>query len=159
MPTTTPLSEAQRADVSTGLNTVRTTLSCLVGLHPTAKQRMMKMGSKSRAFVEDAIKIGISNPGMLPRSIDPVALQGKLTLHEQLREVQTEMRQFSELLNDTVTVLGSELYDDARLIYALTKTKAQADGLNATAAELAKRFAGQGRRSADKTVTTAPMMQ
>jgi len=156
---TTPLNEAQRESVAAALNSIRSSLGFLVGLRPSDKQRLLKMGNKNRVFVEDAIKAGVSNPSMLPRSIEPETLQDKLTLFGQLREVQSDLQQVTELVNNTVTVMGSELYEDARLIYSLTKTKVQASGLNTTSASLSKRFAGQGRRSADKTEDKAPLMQ
>jgi hypothetical protein len=159
MNTNTPLSQAQRDSVTTGLNSIRSSLSFLVGLRPSEKQRLLKMGTKNRAFTEDAIQAGIANPGMLPRSIEPELLQGKLSLYGQLREVQAELQQIMEMVDNTVTVMGSELYEDARLIYSLTKSKAQADGLNAAAAKLSERFAGQGRRSADKAENPGPLMQ
>ena len=81
IPTTTPLSQTQRDTVATGLNSIRSSLSFLVGLHPSEKQRLLKMGNKNRAFTEDAIQAGIANPGMLPRSIDPETLQGSLALY------------------------------------------------------------------------------
>jgi len=156
---TTPLNKAQRESVNNALNSIRSSLDFLVGLRPSDKQRLLKMGNKNRAFVEDAIKAGVSNPSMLPRSIEPEALQDKLTLFGQLREVQSDLQQVSELVNNTVTVMGSDLFEDARLIYSLTKTKAQACGLKNASASLSKRFAGQGRRSADKAENKAPVVQ
>ena len=103
--TNTPLSEAQRESVSLGLNSIRNTLSFLIGLRPSDKQRLLKMGNKNRAFTEDAIQAGIANPGMLPRSIDPETLQGRLTLYGQLREVQADLQQIHELVDNTVTVI------------------------------------------------------
>jgi len=117
------------------------------------------MGHKNRAFVEDAIKAGVNNPSMLPRSIEPESLQDKLTLFAQMRGVQSDLQQVTELVDNTVTIMGSELYEDARFIYSLTKTKVQADGLNTASAMLSKRFAGQGRRSAEKTEDRAPVVQ
>ena len=110
---TTPLNEAQRESVAAALNSIRSSLGFLVGLRPSDKQRLLKMGNKNRAFVEDAIKAGVSNPSMLPRSIEPETLQDKLTLFGQLREVQSDLQQVTELINNTVTVMGSELYEDA----------------------------------------------
>jgi hypothetical protein len=69
------------------------------------------------------------------------------------------LQQVTELVDNAVTMMGSELYEDAHLIYSLTKTKVQADGLSSTSAILSKRFAGQCRRSADKTEDKAPLMQ
>lgn len=85
--------------------------------------------------------------------------ENELTLFGQLREVQSDLQQVKVMVNNTVTVMGSELYEDARLIYSLTKTKVQADGLNTATAKLSKRFAGQGRRSTDKTEDKAPAVQ
>jgi hypothetical protein len=65
----TPLTKAQRESVSTALDSIRSSLSFLVGLRPSDKQRLLKMGHKNRAFVEDAIKAGVNNPSMLPRSM------------------------------------------------------------------------------------------
>jgi hypothetical protein len=48
--------------VSTALDSIRSSLSFLVGLRPSDKQRLLKMGHKNRAFVEDAIKAGVNNP-------------------------------------------------------------------------------------------------
>ena len=155
----TPLTTAQRESVSTALDSIRSSLSFLVGLRPSDKQRLLKMGHKNRAFVEDAIKAGVNNPSMLPRSIEPESLQDKLTLFTQMRGVQSDLQQVTELVDNTVTIMGSELYEDARFIYSLTKTKVQADGLNTASAGLSKRFAGQGRRSADKTEDKAPVVQ
>ena len=126
----TPLTKAQRESVSTALDSIRSSLSFLVGLRPSDKQRLLKMGHKNRAFVEDAIKAGVNNPSMLPRSIEPESLQDKLTLFAQMRGVQSDLQQVTELVDNTVTIMGSELYEDARFIYSLTKTKVQADGLN-----------------------------
>jgi hypothetical protein len=81
----TPLTEAQRESVSTALDSIRSSLSFLVGLRPSDKQHLLKMGHKNRAFVEDAIKAGVNNPSMLPRSIEPESLQDKLTLFTQMR--------------------------------------------------------------------------
>jgi hypothetical protein len=108
---------------------------------------------------KDAIKAGVNNPSMLPCSIEPESLQDKLTLFAQMRGVQCNLQQVTELVDNTVTTVGSELYEDARLIYSLTKTKVQADSLNTATAKLSKRFAGQGRRSADKTEDKAPVVQ
>jgi len=143
---TTPLTEAQRTAINSSLETIQTELSFLVGINARERQRLPKMGNKSRAFVEDAIEVGIQNPGMLPRSLDPEVMRGQLDLVDQLREIHSSVRQLEEQLSDTLTVAGSELYDEARLVYKLAKTRAKAPGLGGAAQALAQRFAGQGRR-------------
>lgn len=137
------------------LTTINTQLAFLVSLDARGRKRLAKMGNKSRAFVEDAIEAGIRNPGMLPRSLDPAAMRGALDLVDQLREIHGAVGQLHEKLGDTLTLLGSGLFEDARLIYKLTKTKAVAGGLNSAAEGMARRFAKQGRRSAVNVTSMA----
>jgi len=147
------LTEAQLTSITDSLNTLNTTLDFLVGLTPEESQRFMKMGNKSRSFVEDAIKVGIENPGMLPRSLDPVRLGGKLALSGQLRDIHRTVSQLNERLYDTTMVAGAELFDDARLIYMLTKTKVKPEGLIDVSDSIGQRFAGQGNRKAKNQTT------
>jgi hypothetical protein len=142
------LTEAQLTSITGSLSTINNTLDFLVGLTPEESQRYMKMGNKSRSFVEDAIKIGIENPGMLPRSVDPEQLGGKLGLSGQLRDIHRIVSQLNERLYDTLMVAGAELFDDARLIYKLTKTKVKPEGLVDVTDSIGQRFAGQGNRKA-----------
>ena len=147
------LTEAQLTSVTDSLQSINTTLDFLIGLSPEEAQRIMKMGNKSRAFVEDAIKVGIENPGMLPRTLDPERLGSKLALTGQLRDIHRTVSQLNERLYDTLMAAGSELFDDARLIYKLTKTKVKPEGLVDITDSIGQRFAGQGNRKA-KTETT-----
>jgi len=144
---TEPLTEAQLDSINGSLATIDTQLEFLVGLAPDERQRLAKMGQKTRAFVVDAITVGTGNPGMLPRSLDPANMRGKMALTDQLRELSAKVGQLAERLDDTLTLAGSEMYEDARLIYKLTKTKATADGLNSASQGMARRFAGQGKKS------------
>jgi hypothetical protein len=142
-----PLTQAQRDSISGSLTTIDENLEFLVSLTPTERRRMAKMGEKSRAFVEDAIEAGIRNPGMLPRSLDPQVMRNQLDLTDQIREIAASVAQLNERLADTLTLLGSQLYEDARLVYKMTRTTAaKGDGLKSTTEALSRRFSRQGRR-------------
>lgn len=150
-----PLTEAQLSSINGSLDNINGMLSFLVALSVRERKRMAKMGQKTRSFVEDAIEAGIRNPGMLPRSLDPNTMRDKMDQTDQIREIHANVGQLHEKLGDTLTLLGSELYEDARLIYKLTKTKAAAGGLNAAAEGMSRRFARQGRRPADNVTPLA----
>lgn len=152
---TAPLTEAQRTAIDTSLASIGNELSFLVSLDARERQALSKMGQKTRAFVEDAIELGIRNPGMLPRSLDPDEMRGRLDLVDQLREIQGAIQQLEDRIGDTLMLAGSELYEEARLIYQLTKTRAKAPGLDAAVQSLSQRFAGQGRRTNGDTSSTA----
>lgn len=82
-------------------------------------------------------------------------MQGKMTLTDQLRELHAKVSQLTERLGDTLTLAGSELYEDARLIYKRTKTKASASGLNSAAEGMSRRFAAQGKKTT-ATIASLP---
>jgi hypothetical protein len=147
------LTEAQLTSITKSLDTINNHLDFLIGLTPEEVQRVMKMGNKSRSFVEDAIKIGIENPGMLPRTLDPEELGGKLVLTGQLRDIHRTVSQLNERLHDTLMVAGADLFDNARLIYKLTKTKVKPEGLIEITGKIGKRFAGQGNRKVKNETT------
>ena len=105
---TAPLTEAQRTAIDTSLASIGNELSFLVSLDARERQALSKMGQKTRAFVEDAIELGIRNPGMLPRSLDPAEMRDQLDLVDQLREIQSSVQQLGERLADTLMVAGSE---------------------------------------------------
>lgn len=147
------LTEAQLTSINDSLNTINNHLDFLVGISPNETQRIMKMGNKSRSFVEDAIKIGIDNPGMLPRTLDPKMLGCKLALTGQLRDIHRTVSQLNERLSDTLMVAGGELFDDARFIYKLTKTKVKPKGLVEVTDKIGQRFARQGNRKSQNQTT------
>lgn len=151
-----PLTEAQLDSINGSLTTIDSQLTFLVGITPIERRRLAKMGQKTRAFVKDAIAAGIRNPSMLPRSLDPDKMRGKMTLTDQLRELHARTCQLAERLGDTLTLAGSEMYEDARLIYKLTKTKATAPGLNSAAEGMSRRFAAQGRKSLGDSISALP---
>lgn len=150
-----PLSQAQRDSINGSLNTIQENLGFLVSLTPMERKRLPKMGERSRGFVEDAIEAGIRNPGMLPRSLEPEEMRNQLELTDQVRGIAASVAQLNERLTDTLTLLGSQLFEDARLVYQMTRTKvAKDDGLKAATEALSRRFIKQGRRS--KTADPLP---
>lgn len=152
-----PLTQAQRDSIDGSLNTIRENLDFLVALTPVERKRLSKMGARSRGFVEDAIAAGIRNPGLLPRSLDPEEMRRQLALTDQIRGIAASVAQLNERLTDTLTLLGSQLFEDARLVYRMTRTHAgQDDGLKSATEALARRFTKQGRRAKSAELTPEP---
>lgn len=151
---TEPLTEAQQSSVIGSLKSVNETLAFLVALAPRERKRLQKMGQQTRAFVEDALEAGIRNPGLLPRALDPDEMRDRLDLADQLREINATVAQLHERLSDTLILVGSSLFEDARLVYKLTRTKVGKDeGLKAATETLSKRFAAQGRPKKKQVIT------
>jgi hypothetical protein len=155
--TTEPLTQVQRESIDGNLNSINEALAFLVSLTPQERKRLPKMGQRSRAFVEDAIEAGIRNPGLLPRSLEPVEMRNQLELTDQIRGIAASVAQLNERLTDTLTLLGSQLYEDARLVYQMTRTKAaKDDGLKSATEALARRFSKQGRRGKSNGMLPEP---
>ncbi len=92
---------------------------------------------------------------MLPRSLDPDEMRGRLDLVDQLREIQGAIQQLEDRIGDTLMLAAASSTKRRGLIYQLTKTRAKAPGLDAAVQSLSQRFAGQGRRTNGDTSSTA----
>ena len=143
------LDEATREGLLQQINSLATQWPHTVLIPEGQKRRLAKMGSRTRPFVEDAIKLAAENPDILPRSHDPATLRAKLGTVENLRAVHMALQQVTEKFRDTLTVAGAELYEDARLVYTIAKTGARPSGLVAARQQLAQRF--KGNRAAPAT--------
>lgn len=148
-----PLDEETREALFQYITSLTNQWPHTVAIPEGQKRRLAKMGNRTRPFVEDAIKLAAENPDLLPRSHDPSALRAKLATVDNLRAVATSLQQLAEKYQDTLTVAGAELYEDARLVYTIIKTGARPSGLAGARERLAKRFKGNRAASAAEPQT------
>lgn len=146
--------EAKSAIIET-LGQLTAQMQFLRGLKPKERQRLAKMGDRSRSFVEEAVTTALANPGLVPRSVDLNQLAGMRRTHANLSEVGTAVAKLQELLSDTTMALGSELYGVTRAVYAVMKTPATVPGLTHRKQRLAQRFSRKKDRQLSETQVDA----
>ena len=136
--------DAVIADVTTKLNDVSNQLKpYLIGLTPTERQELPKMGDNTLPFVQKCLGYCQSNPEFAPAFINFEGLFADMKIYEQLLPVYRLVLQLENKLNDTSMEAGAESYISALSYYNSVKMAAKSDipGAKAIYEDLKKRFA------------------
>lgn len=142
---TAALLEADRQAVLDAFNTILTKLPFLVSLTPDDRRELPKMGDKSFAFVRKSVEMAQEGSDYLPGAFDAAEFKSDLTIYDALLPVLQKSTKLQEMLEDTMTVIGSDLYVAALDHYASAKRNGSTGGLDELMTVLGQRFA---RRSA-----------
>ncbi|HEY0945261.1 MAG TPA: hypothetical protein VGD81_08330 [Opitutaceae bacterium] len=146
------LTAADQQAVSQKIAELRQLLPFLIDLTMLERQRLLKMGDSSRAFVEKALAAAQNNPKVLPGVFNTAEFAQDLALWTALQPIASQIAQLGELIEDTQIALGSDLMVQAMEVYRhLGNTQAGA-GLEELRKELGLRFY---RRSASATTAGA----
>ena len=142
------LSEADLNEIMAAIDTLKQKMPFLVDLSKQDRVSMLKMGDKSRAFVQKMMEVVKQNQDFLPRSFDVDEMQKDVDLLLKLYPVLLALQQFTDLLEDTVMVVGSESYAAALVAYRYAKDADLGAGLEGVLDDIGRRFArksGQAR--------------
>ncbi|MDR1338862.1 MAG: hypothetical protein LBK58_02225 [Prevotellaceae bacterium] len=114
----------------------------LYSLTPDDRQRLLKMGDKSLAFVEKTGELAETNPQFAPSYFDLSEFKTDFADAVNLRTVANRLQQFSREVDDTAMLAGSEAFTQALSYYNSVKQAARDNipGAQALFDELKKRF-------------------
>lgn len=110
-------------------------------LTPVERQRMSKLGSKSRGFTDLALETAKADPGVLPQSISLDTFVAQDALLRDLSLVQTHVTDVKSKLDDALFLIGNYIYGVSRVVYAVMKTDAAKAKLQEQKAAMKQRFA------------------
>ena len=133
--------------------TIRERLPFLVDLSTEERTTMLKMGDKSRAFVEKMMEVIDQNPDFLPRSFDEVEMRKDVELFLKMYPVYLALTQLKDLVDDTLMLVGSEAYAAALVAYRYAKDAELGSGLEQIVDDLGRRFARRARQAAAEATT------
>jgi hypothetical protein len=142
------LSQEDQDALLNAVATIRQKLPFLLGLSPDERRTLPRLGDKSRAFVTKALEVATQNPDFLPRSFDIDEMRQDVRLFDAMYPLLLSLTQLQELLDDTTTVVGSEAYAAALLVYGYAKTSGRNTGLDAAVDDMSQRFARKAARTA-----------
>lgn len=142
------LSQDDQEALLNALATIRQKLPFLLGLNPDERRALPRLGDKSRAFVTKALEVATQNPDFLPRSFDIEEMKQDARLFEAMYPLLLSLTQLQELMEDTTTVVGSEAYAAALLVYSYAKTSGRNTGLDSAVDDMSQRFARKASRVA-----------
>ena len=96
--------------IRTSVQTIRAQLPFLVSLTPQERKELPKMGEKSIGFDEKCIAYMQSNPEFLPGFVDTAEVDKDRALRTQMLRFAAELRSLAQQVDDSLTVLGSEIW-------------------------------------------------
>jgi hypothetical protein len=138
---TASLSPADIKEIKAALQTIHAKLPFLVTLSAEERRKMVKMGDKSLAFVNNSATAAQSNRNILPATFNVEELLKDYYLAIALTEVLTSMRQLTEQVDDTLLAVGSEAMSSSLTVYNYVKTASKTTpGLKTLAEQLGERF-------------------
>ena len=146
------LSPDDIAAVQEAIATLKQKLPFLIGLTKEERISMLKMGDKSRAFVQKTMELVKQNQDFLPRSFDVEEMQKDVNLFNDLYPILLSLQQLNERVEDTLMVVGSEAYAAALVAYRYAKDANMGAGLDD------RRFARKSSKTAaDSSETAEPV--
>ncbi|MBK5285397.1 MAG: hypothetical protein JJE25_08325 [Bacteroidia bacterium] len=150
------LTAAQKADIQTKINDIKLVLVFLINLTPAERKKLLKMGDKSVAYVQEVLAALQANPTIVPASFDLAEFKKDMFLYNDLLEILNYLRPLFEGIDDTMLALSNELMRQANSGYGFVKEAAKTNSaLESTASDLGERFKQAGKQ-APTVVTLVP---
>ncbi|MBN3890250.1 MAG: hypothetical protein HWQ43_14150 [Nostoc sp. JL31] len=146
------LSPQDIQEIKAALQTVQKKMPFLITLSTEERRKLVIMGDKSLAFVNNSITAAQSNREILPATFDVEELVQDYQLAAALTELLTSMQQLTEQVDDTLMAVGSEAMTSSLTVYDYVKTASKkTPGLKTVAEQLGERFKAIGRGKSAKT--------
>ncbi|MEH2279078.1 MAG: hypothetical protein V7K40_30915 [Nostoc sp.] len=140
------LSPQDIQEVKAALQKVQQKLPFLITLSTEERRKLVKMGDKSLAFVNNSVTAAQSNPEILPATFDVEELVQDYQLAAVLTELLISIQQLTEQVDDTLMAVGSEAMTSSLTVYDYVKTASKkTPGLKSVAEQLGERFKAIGK--------------
>jgi hypothetical protein len=135
------LSPQDIQEIKAALQTVQKKLPFLITLSTEERRKLVKMGDKSLAFVNNSVTAAQSNREILPATFDVEELVRDYQLATALTELLISVQQLAEQVDDTLMAVGSEAMTSSLTVYDYVKTASKkTPGLKTVAEQLGERF-------------------
>ncbi|MBG1259586.1 hypothetical protein [Nostoc commune] len=135
------LSPQDIQEIKAALQTVQKKMPFLITLSTEERRKLLKMGDKSLAFVNNSVTAAQSNREILPATFDVEELVRDYQLVTALTELLISVQQLAEQVDDTLMAVGSEAMSSSLTVYDYVKTASKkTPGLKTVAEQLGERF-------------------
>ena len=116
------------------------------------KKERQKLGAKTMEFVRNTVKHAKLTPELVPSYIDAEEMEKDLITTEQMRNIFLRLEKLKNLVEDTYTIAGSELYDGSLLFYHSVKggIRANIPGAEEAYEDLSVRFPGRPSKAGEE---------
>ena len=146
------LSPQDIQEIKAALQKIQQKMPFLVTLSTEERRKLVKMGDKSLAFVNNSVTAAQSNREILPATFEVEELVRDYQLATALTEVLISMQQLTEQVDDTLMAVGSEAMTSSLTVYDYVKTASKkTPGLKTVAEQLGERFKAISKGKSAKT--------
>lgn len=138
------LSDADKTTILTKIAEIGALLPFLLNLTKQERMTLPKLGAGSLAFDEQCADYMESAPNLIPPFVDPAEVTKDRNLREALAEVWRELKMLCEMLDDTLMLVGNEIWMADLTYYQTVRQAARRDvpGADTIYDELRARFPG-----------------
>ena len=130
--------------IGDALDTIRDAIEPhAVELSADERREVLKMGDRTLAFVEKAVRYGRERADLAPGFLDVDKMASDLATSRALEGLAERLCQLESLVRDTAMVAGSEAHEGSLVLYRAVKAAARAGapGADVVRDDLGKRFA------------------
>ncbi len=143
------LSDADIQIVRASIQTIESKLPFLISLTPKERQKLVKMGEKSAAFVKQCLQIVKDNRDLMPPTFSVQEFERDINLAEKLLSTLLLLQELCAKLDDTALAVGSKAMSRSLEVYAQVKLAAKRNAnFKAAFEQLSTRYKsiGQNRK-------------
>jgi hypothetical protein len=139
------ITAADIAAILTKIQEIRGLLPFMISLSDEGRKTIPKLGDKTMGFHEKAQGYMVTNPDFIPGFTDMAEVNKDAALRAQLMQVYPELKTLFDAFEDTLMVVGSELYMADLAYYQSVKqaSKRNRAGAQVIYNDLAARFPGK----------------
>jgi hypothetical protein len=132
--------------------------NAVINLTPDERKRFARVAYEMIPWIEKCNHYMITNPSLVPAYIDLVEFNKDLKARADLYPMLTKIRSILEMLDDTVLLLGQDLYNNCIAFYQAVKgaAKAQVPGSTAIFQDLQQQFPGRPKSQGGETPPQPP---
>lgn len=146
------ITDAEATQLAQAVNSLKTILgSRLISLTPEQRRELLKMGDTTRSYCAQTVNALNTHADSLPRALDLDELNADWSDFTRLETTVSQLRDFSEKLDDTFLALSSDIMTACTLGVGMLKAINRVDpALDSLLAELRT-----ARRRSPKATPTA----
>ena len=144
------LSAADRDQILDLIRQIRQLLPFTVDLSPEDRQTLVKMGDKSRAFVEGCLTLAESDESFLPRSFDVKEMRQDKELYDIMSPIATQLSRLFEAVGDTMMLAGSDLIMSSFDVYGNAQKNGKGADIDNLVPLLGRRFSRKSKPDGDE---------
>ncbi|NTW48932.1 MAG: hypothetical protein HGB19_04215 [Chlorobiales bacterium] len=142
--------------IRTSLDAINAKLPFLITLTPAERKKLVKMGDKSVAFVQQCLQAVKDNGALMPAGFPVTEFDKDVKLSTDLLSIHTQVSQLAEKLDDTLLAVGNEAMNQSLQVYGQVKLAAKrSPGMKTLADQLGARYKANGSRIPKPTNTPA----